>query len=87
MANPLNAQFETLNAANGGTFNTLESSTQNNSTAEMPPITLNFTINIQGNADKQDVENGVKETIPLIQESFEKQFRQFINERSRRAFL
>ena len=87
MANPLNAQFETLNAQNGGTFNTLESSTQNNSTAELPPINLNFTINIQGNADKQDVENGVKETIPLIQESFESQFRRFMGERSRRAFL
>lgn len=88
MANPLNAQFETLHAEKtGGTFNQLETSTQNNSTAEMPPINLNFTINIQGNANQQDVENGVKETIPFIQESFESQFKRFIGERSRRAFI
>ena len=86
----LNAQSERLQAINtpNETFNRIEQPAQNNSTpAEMPSISLNFTINIQGNANAQDVEKGVKQAVPFIQESFENQFRNYFHEKQRRVFL
>ena len=86
----LHAQAETLKAQNsGGEFSQFQKETPitGNEFSAAPTVNLTFTINIQGNANAQDVENGVKSTIPMIQDSLESQWKKFAHERARRGFL
>lgn len=85
------AQVQNLTSSNSeGTFNSLSSDSRSVSTSSdsmsMPPINLNFTITIQGNADRNEVEAGVRQAIPPIRESFEDQWRRFAHENQRRGF-
>jgi len=50
------------------------------------PIDLHFEINIAGNANAADVEEGIKQTIPLIEETFESKVANWRHEMQRREF-
>ena len=81
------AQLEYLEARNQPAgLNSLEGGGGTESgEISMAPINLTFTITIQGNADRNEVQAGVQQSIPLIRESFEDQLRKFQHERRRRA--
>ena len=50
------------------------------------PIDLHFEINIAGNANAEDVEQGIRQTIPLLEETFERKLANFKHEEQRRSF-
>ena len=56
------------------------------SQAESAPIDLHFEINIAGNANAEDVEQGIRQTIPLLEETFEQKIANYRHEQQRRAF-
>ena len=84
------AQMETLNAQNrSDTFNQLE--TPSRGTAEsgdlnMPPVNLTFNITIQGDAKREEVEAGVRQTVPMFRESMDDWWKSHRHEMQRRGF-
>ena len=50
------------------------------------PIDLHFEINIAGNANAEDVEQGIRQTIPLIEETLEQKIANLRHEEQRRSF-
>ena len=61
------------------------SSTNNFETAS--PIDLKFEINIQGNANADDVQNGIVQTIPMIESTLERRLAELRHENQRRSFV
>ena len=49
------------------------------------PIDLHFEINIQGNANAEDVEQGIRQSIPMLEETFERKLANFRHEQQRRS--
>ena len=54
--------------------------------SESSPIDLHFEINIQGNANAEDVEQGIRQSIPMLEETFERKLANFKHEQQRRSF-
>lgn len=54
--------------------------------SESSPIDLHFEINIQGNANAEDVEQGIKQSIPILEETFERKLANHQHELQRRSF-
>lgn len=84
------AQSDFLNASNsGGTFQQLDNSSRSTTSESMsmPPINLTFNITVQGNADRGEIEAGVRQSMPIVQESFESQWNKFQHEQQRRSML
>jgi len=50
------------------------------------PIDLKFEINIQGNADADDVQNGIVQSIPMLKNVFENEFAEYKHELQRKSF-
>ena len=50
------------------------------------PIDLHFEINIAGNASAEEVEAGIRQTIPLLEETFESKIASWRHEQQRRSF-
>lgn len=50
------------------------------------PIDLQFSINIQGNANAEDVQNGIVQSIPMLRDVFENQLAEYNHEKQRRSF-
>ena len=51
-----------------------------------PPIVLNLTVNISGNADAKDVQHGVECAIPAMRRSFAEELSEYQREQKRRSF-
>lgn len=54
--------------------------------SESSPIDLHFEINIQGNANAEDVEQGIRQSIPMLEETFERKLANYRHEEQRRSF-
>ena len=81
------AQLEHLEAqSRPAEFHGFEGGGETESSApEIGPINLTFNVTIQGNADRNEVQAGVQQSIPLIRESFEDQLRRYQHENRRRS--
>ena len=53
---------------------------------DLPPITLNVTVNINGNADETTVKRGVVSALPTVQRSLREQLIELRREERRRSF-
>lgn len=82
-------QLENLKAGTEGIFpqliNNLTSSGGNNFDSASP-IDLKFEINIQGNANAEDIQNGIQMSIPMIEDALERRLDEVAHEKQRRSF-
>lgn len=53
---------------------------------DLPPITLNLTVNISGNADEKVVQRGVEASMPSLERLIIDQIRNYQHEQRRRSF-
>lgn len=56
------------------------------SQSDSSPIDLHFEINIAGNANAEDVEQGIRQSIPMLEETFERKMANYRHEQQRRMF-
>lgn len=81
-------QLESLKADSDGIFPQLINNLTSGGTSfdSASPIDLHFEINIQGNANAQDVQNGVEMSIPMIEDALERRLDEVAHEKQRRSF-